>query len=266
MVQDITKVCSTPQYPLRNNITNGTLDNINLVYVDPNSQFGVAQIDGLISQQKIDKKKMARIVTVFPFFSVELHAIAANGSPINSIADMAGKRVVEGPEGSGTNITVQLIKQATGIEWQTVPGNLSQADGLKAVQTGQADVEFIVAGQPITVLRGAQGVKLVPISHPKIDATGYYKKTQIPTGAYPWNGNSVSTYQVDNALVTFSYKNEYQREISDLVTCITRNIGALQTDGQYHAKWRDVDPLDIERIKWPAHPAAVAAIKRELKK
>lgn len=264
MAEDIIKSCSTNDYPLRNVITNGTLDNINKVYNDPNSQFGIAQEDGLVAQAEVDKTMMSRIVAVFPFFSVEIHAIAADGSPIRSLADLAGKRVIEGPEGSGTNITVQRIKQLTGIQWQTVPGNLSQAAGLKAVQAGQADVEFIVAGQPIEVLKGAHGVKLIPIQHPALDKFGYYTKAQLPTGAYPWLANSVGTYKVNNVLVTFAYKNQYQTEISNLVTCITRHVGDLQVNG--HPKWRDVDPLDITRVKWPVHPAALAAIKREAKK
>ena len=36
--------------------------------------------------------------------------------------------------------------------------------------------------------------------------------------------------------------------------------------GGFHPKWKNVDPLDIDRIKWPAHPAAkseiLAATKR----
>jgi len=264
ITEDIVKTCSTDQYPLRNVITNGTLDNINKVYTDANSQFGIAQEDGLFLKQKSDPKMMSRIVAVFPFFSVEIHAIAANGSQINSLADLRGKRVVEGPEGSGTNITVQLIKQATGIQWETVPGNLSQADGLKAVQTGAADVEFIVAGQPISLLRGATGIKLVNLSSPALEKLGYYTKTELPTGAYPWLSNSINTYKVNNVLVTFAYKNQYQTEIGNLVTCITRNVDKLQVSG--HEKWRDVDPLDIDRVKWPVHPSALAAIKREAKK
>lgn len=260
MVDDIVRFCSTDNYPLRNVITNGTLDNINKVYTDRNSQFGIAQVDGLVAQAKVDPKMMSRVVSVFPFFSVEIHAIAVNGSPINSLEDLAGKRVIEGPEGSGTNITVQQIKRLTGIKWITVDGNLSQKDGLAAVQNGAADVEFIVAGQPIQVLTGAKGLKLIPIKHPALDKAGFYTPTNFPTGAYPWHGHSSPTYKVDNVLITFAYKNQYQTEIANLVTCITKNIDNLQNDG--HPKWRDVDALDIERSKWPVHPSALAAIKR----
>ncbi|WP_407304055.1 TAXI family TRAP transporter solute-binding subunit, partial [Acinetobacter sp.] len=239
-------------------------DNVNKIYTDKNSQFGIVQEDALDYQRKIDPKMMSRVVAVFPFFSVEVHAIAKNGSKINSLADMSGKRVIEGPEGSGTWVTVQLIKQMTGIKWETVEGNLSQGNGLKAVQSGDADVEFIVAGQPITVLQTAKGVKLIPLSNPKLDSYGFYTKTSLPSGAYGFQSDPVTTYKVNNVLATFAYKNQYQKEISDLVTCITKNVDDLQANG--HAKWRDVDVTDIDRVKWPVHPAALKAIHDELKK
>jgi TRAP transporter TAXI family solute receptor len=263
MVEDIIKVCSRPEYPLRNVISNGSIDNVNKIYTDPNSQFGIVQEDALAYQQGIDPKMMSRVVAVFPFFSVEVHAITKNGSTITSLKDLEGKKVVEGPEGSGTWVTVQLLKQLTGIKWETVGGNLSQADGLKAVEAGMADVEFIVAGQPITVLRGATGIKLVSLSHPALDKYKFYTKTQLPTGTYPWQAQPVTTYKVNNVLATFAYKNQYQKEIGELVSCITKNVDGLQANG--HPKWRDVDPLDIDRVKWNVHPAALAAIKREAK-
>jgi hypothetical protein len=45
-----------------------------------------------------------------------------------------------------------------------------------------------------------------------------------------------------------------------LVTCIAGNIDKLQANG--HPKWREVNPQNIDLVKWPVHPAALAAIKR----
>jgi TRAP transporter TAXI family solute receptor len=263
MVQNIVDACSTPGYPLHNVVTNGTVDNILKVYTDKNSQFGIAQEDALEAQSKIDPKMMSRVVAVFPFYSEEIHLIAKEGSSINSLADLAGKRVVEGPDGSGTSVTAKLIRQVTGIQWQATSGNLSQKDGLEAVKNGQADAEFFVGGQPLNLLSTATGIKLVPLKSDALEKFGYYTPTQLPTGAYPWQSVTVPTYKVNNVIVTFAYKNQYQTEISNLVTCITKNLDKLQANG--HPKWRDVDPLDITRVKWPVHPAALAAIKREAK-
>jgi uncharacterized protein len=261
MAADIAKVCSTPTSPINNVVSDGSLDNLFKIYGDKNTQYGIVQADALAYQKGQDPKMMDRILMVFPFFSTEIHIIAKDGSPINSLADLAGKRVVEGPEGSGTWVTVQVIKALTGIKWQGFYA--SQKEGLDAVLKGGADAEFIVAGKPVGLLEKSQGFKLVSAKHPALDDFKLYTKAMIPTGTYGSQKTAVQTYKVDNVLATYAFKNQYQKEIGDLVSCITRNIGKLQTDG--HPKWKDVDPLDITRIDWPAHPAAVSAIKREAK-
>lgn len=262
MAEDIKRVCSTPASPITNVTSDGSLDNIFKIYGDRNVQYGIIQADALEYQKGQDPKMMDRIVMVFPFFSTEIHLVAKDGSPIASLADLAGKRIVEGPEGSGTWVTVQVIKALTGLKWTAF--HASQKEGFDAVMSGQADAEFIVAGKPIKLLEGAQGFKLIGLSHPKLNDFGLYTRTMIPTGTYGAQRTAVATYKVDNVLATYAFKNQYQAEIGELVTCITRSIGTLQKSG--HPKWRDVDPLDINRITWPAHPAASGAIKRELKR
>lgn len=260
MAADIAKVCSTPTSPIHNVTSDGSLDNIAKIYGDKNTQYGIIQADALVYMKGQDPKMMDRIQMVFPFFSTEVHLIAKDGSPITNIAQLAGKRVVEGPEGSGTWVTVQVIKNLTGIKW--TPILASQKDGFDMVMSGQADAEFIVAGAPVTMLTKATGFKLIPLSSPQLDQFALYTRAMLPSGLYPSVKGTISTYKVDNVLATYAFKNQYQAEIGELVTCITRNIGKLQTVEGFHPKWRDVDPLDINRIQWQSHPAAVSAIKR----
>lgn len=261
MAGDIAKVCSREGSPINNVVSNGSLDNLFMVYGDKRTQYGIVQADAMVYQQGQDRRMMERIMMVFPFFSTEIHLITKAGVSINSLADLAGKRVVEGPEGSGTWVTVQVLKQLTDIKWQGFYA--SQSEGMAAVLQGDADAMFIVAGKPIKILSESKGFKLVPLTHPKLNDFGLYTRAMIPTGTYPAVNVSVPTYKVDNVLVTFAFRNQYQKEIGELVTCITRNLPKMQAEPGFHPKWRDVDPLDIERIKWPAHPAALAAIKRE---
>jgi TRAP transporter TAXI family solute receptor len=258
MAEDIKKVCASPAMQINNVTSDGSLDNIFKVYGDKSVQYSIIQEDALVYQQGLDPKMMSRIMMVFPFFSTEMHIIVKDSSPYKSLADLAGKRVVEGPEGSGTWVSTQVIKATTGLTWSAL--QMSQKDGLAAVQNGAADAEVIVAGMPVGLLKNATGVRLIPISHPKLDSFAYYTKTMIPNGTYPFMKSSVGTYKVDNVLATFAFKNQYQGEIASLVTCITKNMGRLQTEDGFHAKWRDVDPMDIERIQWPSHPAAKRAI------
>lgn len=270
MVEDIRAVCSKPGAEITNVQTNGTLDNIAMVYGDPRAQFGIAQLDGLKYQQGQDPKMMERIQVVFPFFSVEVHLITKDGSPITDFSQLAGKRVIEGPEGSGTWVSVQVIKALTGMKWQGFYA--SQADGMKALMAGQADAMFIVAGKPVKIIQDTLGARVISLKHPKLDGFNLYTKALIPGGTYPGTKQTVNTYKVDNALITYAFKSERQAEIGGLVTCIAKNLELLQTGfnaangTKFHPKWRDVDPTDINRISWPVHPAAKAAINREARK
>ena len=264
MAEDIAKVCSTTNSPINNVISDGSLDNIGKIYSDKTVQYGIIQVDALEFMRGQDPKMMDRIQMVFPFFSVEMHLVAKDGSRISSLADLAGKRVVEGPEGSGTWVSVQVIKALTKIKWQSI--NASQQDGLNMVLNGQADAEFIVAGAPVGMLKKATGIKLVPVRHDTLDGFALYTKTMLPSGMYPAVKGTTATYKVDNVLATYAFKNQYQAEIGELVTCLTRNIDRLQSGQDFHPKWRDVDPTDITRIQWQSHPAAVNAIKRATKK
>lgn len=264
MAADIAKVCSTATSPINNVLSDGSLDNISKIYADKNTQYGIIQADALEYMRGQDPKMMERIQMVFPFFSTEIHLITKDGSRIESIGDLAGKRVVEGPEGSGTWVTVQVLKTLTNIKW--TPIKASQKDGFDMVQSGTADAEFIVAGAPVKMLVGSTEFKLVSLSHPALDSFGLYTKAMLPSGMYPAVKGTTRTYKVDNVLATYAFKSQYQAEIGDLVTCLTRNIGKLQAGAEFHPKWRDVDVTDIDRIKWQAHPAAVAAIKRANKK
>jgi TRAP transporter TAXI family solute receptor len=259
MAADIARVCSTPQSPITNIESDGSLDNLAKVYGDKNVQYGIVQTDALVYQQGVDPKMMDRIQMVFPFFSSEIHLVVRANSPINSLNDLQGRRIDEDVEGSGSWVSVQVIKSLTGLKWQAV--NLQQTQGLQAVQSGQVDAMFVNAGRPVSMFSAVQsGLKLVSISNPKLDAFGLYTKSTIPSGSYPFQTQSVSTYKTGNVLVTYAFKNQYQKEIGDLVGCVMHNLPQLQQTG--HPKWKNVDPTDIERIQWQTHPAALAAIKR----
>jgi TRAP-type uncharacterized transport system substrate-binding protein len=134
------------------------------------------------------------------------------------------------------------------------------------VQQGRVDAMFITAGAPISLLQQAQGVRLVSVSHPNLDGFKFFQRTLVPTTLYPnLGGSAVSTYKISNGLVTYNYKNQYQAEIRELVSCIKRKLPELQAgtggaNGKAHPKWRDVDPTDLTRVQWPVHPAALRVI------
>lgn len=253
MVENIVQVCSSPSLKINNVETEGSMTNLELVYRDPSAQFGIVQADAAFFQQGEDPNMMKSIKMVFPFISTDIHIIVPAGSKLQSLADLQGKRVIEGPIGSGSWITTQVIKQLTGMNWNGSPA--SQTDGMKAIQSGQADAQIIVAGAPVNVISNAQGIRLISARHPALDQFGLYVKTMLPGTVYPNMGQGVMTYKIPTMMVTYDFKKSRQGEIQSLVSCISNNIEKLQ-GGQYHPKWRSVNPHDIDQIKWTVHPAA----------
>lgn len=259
MMQDIARTC-----PNVNVVTSeGSLDNLARISTDKLVQMSYTQEDAAVYQQGIDPDMMKRIQMVFPLFSAEVHLVVPANSPIRSLADLQGKRVYVSAEGTGTWVTTKVIGAKTGIQWQALAADTKEA-GLKAIQAGQVDAGFFVEGAPAGLLAKAQGIRLVPISHPNLDSFKFYTRALVPGGTYPWQAGSTQTYKVKFAMMTYAFKQQYQKEIGDLVGCITRNAEKLAQTG--HPKWRSVDPLEINQISWPVHPAAMAAIKREAKK
>jgi TRAP transporter TAXI family solute receptor len=262
MIENIVGACSKPGSAINNVTSDGSLDNIYKVYGDKTTQYSISQTDALFYMKGVDPKMMDRILMVFPFFSTEIQVVVKANSSIKNLNDLANKRVIEGPgDTSGTWVTAQVIKKLTGINWNAM--NASISDGAVMVANGQADAEIIVAGAPISAVANTPGLRVIPLSHPALDSFALYTRAIIGSGTYPGQTSAISTYKVDNALITYAFKNQFQKEIGDLIGCISANIGNLQANG--HPKWRDVNVASYKDIAWPMHPAAKAAIDRSLK-
>lgn len=257
MVQDIVKQCSTTNTPIQNIESNGALENLHLIFGDKRVQYGIVDEVTLMYQQNVDPNMTSRIQTVFPFFSMELHLAVRKNSSFQSLTDLNQYKVYTGAEGSSTAVNAQVLKGLTGVNWQDV--NMPQSQAIAALKQNQVAAVFVVAGKGATMFNDPE-IRFIPIQHLKLDQFKYYTRTMIPSGTYTGQNAPIQTYKVNNVLATFAFKNQYQKEIGDLVTCIAGNIDKLQANG--HPKWREVNPQNIDFVKWPVHPSAMAAIKR----
>lgn len=242
--------------------TAGSLSNIERIFSDKRIQYGIVQQDALAYKALTDSAMMSKIKMIFPLYNEEIHLVARSNSGINSIEDLAGKKVSVGQENSGNWVTSQIIKAKTGIEFTEV--NLDNTAAVKALLNGTIDAAVIVGGKPMSVLQdvgqsGTGKLKLVAMKHPALE--GFYINSTVPEGLYAWQKTAVKTYAVKSILATFAYKNPVMdKEITALTRCIVGHLDDLQATG--HTKWREVDPESYKQVKWPIHPSA----QRELDK
>jgi|TARA_B110000967_G_scaffold176471_1_gene189922 hypothetical protein len=130
--------------------------------------------------------------TIAALFEEHIHLVALADSGIDSVADLAGKRVSLDEPGSGTYVDANLILEASGLSADDLTAEaLKGSAAAEALRNGKIDAFFVVAGYPtgsLVELASAADIKLVPISGAGADALtekyGFFASSDIPEGTY----------------------------------------------------------------------------------
>jgi TRAP transporter TAXI family solute receptor len=125
-----------------------------------------------------------------------MHVVTVEGTGINKIADLKGKRVSTGAPNSATQIMAYRVLEASGIdpEKDIIRERLDPGKSAEAIKDRKLDAFFWVGGIPtpaVTDLGATPGLKLKLIDH--VEATDamvkkygpLYVKDVIPAKSYP---------------------------------------------------------------------------------
>jgi TRAP transporter TAXI family solute receptor len=130
--------------------------------------------------------------TIAALFEEHIHLVALADSGINSVADLAGKRVSLDEPGSGTYVDANLILESNGLSAADLTAEaLKGGAASEALRNGKIDAYFVVAGYPtgsLVELASAADIKLVPIDGAGAAALtekyGFFASSDIPAGTY----------------------------------------------------------------------------------
>jgi hypothetical protein len=119
-----------------------------------------------------------------------IHVVARKDSGIETIRDLAGKRVSLDEPGSGTLVDARIILDAFGLSEDDIqPEYIKPA--VSKIRDNQLDAFIIVAGYPtgsIVELASSVGADLVPIDGAEVDALleqyQFFARDLIPAGTY----------------------------------------------------------------------------------
>jgi TRAP transporter TAXI family solute receptor len=259
----------------------GSLDNIRRMASTENAGLSLVQsdvIEFLNSQPtRINRSVLKNLRLVFPLYNEEVHLLAKSG--INTVADLANKRVAVGKIGSGTFVTSSNILNKLGINVIQLP-DLSPKDAYQGLLLGKVDAVFFVGGKPISYINGllemkldealskyAKDIHLVPLDDPRLYDS--YAKASIAPNDYKSSDGTASltnvevpTVAVKAVMVSYNFSKDktssYYRlrcdQVDQINTIVRENLPLLRaggTDGtQYHPKWADVDldqPVDLAK-------------------
>jgi hypothetical protein len=237
----------------------GSLDNLKML-ADSASRVDVAFVQGgLTDGVDIEGLKSLGSVSMQP-----LLIFYRSARPLDQLAQLRGKRVAVGPEGSGTHsLAVKLLK-ANGIDGNpTILLDLAGEDAAVALGKGRADAVFLTGDSaPPAVMRELMttpGIKLLSFAQ----ADGYLRrfsflsKLTLPRGAIDLGKNiPVSDVQLVGPTVELIAREDLHPALSDLLIGAAREVhggpGMFRNAGEFPAPLKKDFPISDDAQRYYA--------------
>jgi TRAP transporter TAXI family solute receptor len=198
-----------------------------------------------------------RLRYITRLYNEEMHLLVAPN--INSIDDLAGKKVNFSDVGSGSQVSSQLIFEALKIKVQEV--NMGQADAFEALKKGEIAASILIAGKPTGAfgkLKAGPEYKLLPMPYPPALQDDYLPAT-LTHEDYPLlipEGQTVDTIAVGAVLAVFNWapNSERYRRVAKFTEALFKNFDKF-LEKPRHPKWKEVN-LAAELPGWERFGAA----------
>jgi len=204
-----------PGYQATAEVTGGSVDNLKLIG-SGQSEIGFsmadAALDAFKGQDKFRGNKVA-LRTLMVLYPNRMHVVTVEGTGIEKMSDLKGKRVSTGSPGSATEVMAFRVIEAAGLDKDKDMRRerLGAAESVNAIKDRKIDAFFWVGGLPtaaVTDLGATPGVKLKLIDHAdvveKMNAKygQLYVRDVIPVRTYPGQDKDNPQSTVWNILVT----------------------------------------------------------------
>lgn len=264
----------------------GSIDNIKRINSSENAALGIVQSDvlGFLSRSKNpDSIKMAsKLRMVFPFYNEEVHILARN--EIKTFADLQGKKVAIGEDGSGnmlTSVNLFSLMNVTPAESLKIPA----AQAVVAVLKGEIDAAVFVGGKPVRLFKNLEDLTLpenqkfaamlkqvhfLALDNPKM--LEEYKPGTITHADYNFVEGMIPTIAVQAVMVTYDFSQTGSKTRCEKLGQLTKALRAElpELKEKAHPKWKEVN-LDADTgiwkkdaCAWPDAPAQDTSDKKEL--
>jgi TRAP transporter TAXI family solute receptor len=204
-----------PGYQATAEVTGGSVDNLKLIGSNQ-AELAFTQADAALDAIKgEDKFKGAKVPlqALMMLYANRMHVVTIEGTGIDKMTDLKGKRVSTGSPGSATEVMAFRVMEAAGLDKDrdVKRERLGAAESVNAIKDRKIDAFFWVGGLPtaaVTDLGATPGVKIKLIDHAdtieKMNAKygPLYVKDVIPAKTYPGQDKDNYNTTVWNLLVT----------------------------------------------------------------
>jgi TRAP transporter TAXI family solute receptor len=262
---------SLPNVQATAEVTGGSVDNLKLI-ASGQSELGFsmadAALDAFNGQDKFKSGKvpLQALLVVYPN---RMHVVTVEGTGIEKMADLKGKRVSTGSPGSATEVMAFRVLEAAGIDKDKdiKRERLGVAESVNAIKDRKIDAFLWVGGIPtaaVTDLAASPGMKMKLIDHSdtveKMNAKygKLYSASTIKAGAYPGTDKDNAIAEVWNIIVTGDkMSNDDAYNIVKTLVEKKADIVAVHKEAESFS----LDNQIQERSPIPFHPGALKYFK-----
>ncbi|MDD2716768.1 MAG: TAXI family TRAP transporter solute-binding subunit [Candidatus Wallbacteria bacterium] len=216
--------------------TTGSVDNIK--YLDKgDAAFAIVQSDVLLDAFKGQGKfeqPVTKLRVVLSLYPEIIHVIVLESSEIRSIADLKGKNIVPGAQGSGSAVNAEFVLKY--FELKSTDYNAKYMEFTKAtdaLQNGYVDAIFWTGGIPgegVSMLAKMEPIRILSFPDPILEkiSSEYscYSKETIPAGTY---GQKFEIHSLGLRAILATTDNIDEEMIHSMLSLIFDNTPYLAT-------------------------------------
>ena len=199
-------------------------------------------------------ENVQQVAALYPNF---VQLITTEGAGIDSVEDLAGKRVAVGDQNSGVEIATRSVLDAHDMSYDDLDVDyLGYAEAAEAMRGGQLDAAFLTSGLPnasVMELENSVDLKVVSIDPSVVEnmEEDYFESLEIPADTYG-NEEAVPTVAIMNALVVREDISE--DDVYNLTKYLFENLDSLENSHQAAA---DISiENSMESMVIDVHPGA----------
>ena len=240
---------------------NGSAANIDLLDIG-DAQLGFVQNDvanyALNGIRIYEGAPIDTFTAIAALYDETVQLITCNPD-IKSVADLKGKNVSIGSQGSGVYFNALDFLEAYDMTLDDItPQYQSFGDSAESLKDGKIDAAFVVAGAPtpaVVDLCTTKGAYLVSLDDEHVEKlmgiSGAYSKTMIPGGTYEGIDEDVVTVGVKATII--ANEDVTEDEAYAIVSTIFEGKDAIT---EAHAKGAELDLEYASTCGLPYHPGA----------
>ena len=186
-----------------------------------------------------------KIVYIAKLFNEEMHLVVRADSGIESIEQLAGKKVNFSDIGSGTQLSTRDVFDRLKIKVEEV--NMGQADAVERLKSGEIAATVLIAGKPaaaMTKIKASDGFRFLPLPYAK-SLQDEYLPALLTNEDYPGMvppGDGVETVAVSAVLIAYNWPkgSDRYRRIDKFVQQFFPKLADFQKPPR-HPKWRETN-------------------------